>query len=318
MSVAAILSHADGSDEAIDIATWQPRPIRPEELLWIDATAPSADDVAAIARALGLGDELGRRLDDETTRPSLTVHSGAVEVVVRAPGESLEDRPRGLRILVGEEWIVTAHAEPLPFLDERRERIQDQREVGRLTPVQFLVTLLTWHVDAYLQAAEQLENDVDRLDDAALRTEDDLLQRLVDMRRRIARVRRMLVPHREVVAELALPVVFGDLEPAEREALGAMVARVERAVDAVLNAREMLIGTFDIHMTRTAQRTNDIVRVLTWASVVLLPASVLAGVMGMNFHVGFFDDPTMFWVVLGAMILIAVVTLALARWRRWL
>ena len=52
----------------------------------------------------------------------------------------------------------------------------------------------------------------------------------------------------------------------------------------------MLIGTFDVHMTRTAQRTNDIVRVLTWTSVILLPAVVLAGIMGMNFKVPLFDQ----------------------------
>ena len=80
----------------------------------------------------------------------------------------------------------------------------------------------------------------------------------------------------------------------------------------------MLIGTFDVHMTRTAQRTNDVMRVLTLASVVLLPAVVVAGVMGMNFKVGFFDDPDSFWIVVGVMIVLAITTIVVARWRRWL
>ena len=63
----------------------------------------------------------------------------------------------------------------------------------------------------------------------------------------------------------------------------------------------MLIGTFDVHMTRTAQRTNDTMRLLTLASVMLLPSVVLAGVMGMNFKVGLFEDPNLFWVVIGIM-----------------
>ena len=68
--------------------------------------------------------------------------------------------------------------------------------------------------------------------------------------------------------------------------------RLERALEAITNARDMLIGTFDVHMTRTAQRTNDVMRVLTLASVMLLPSVVLAGVMGMNFKVPLFDNPT--------------------------
>ena len=80
----------------------------------------------------------------------------------------------------------------------------------------------------------------------------------------------------------------------------------------------MLIGTFDVHMTRTAQRTNDIMRVLTWTSVILLPAVVVAGIMGMNFQVGIFDRAELFWVVIGFMVATAVVTLLIARWRGWL
>jgi Mg2+ and Co2+ transporter CorA len=52
--------------------------------------------------------------------------------------------------------------------------------------------------------------------------------------------------------------------------------------------------------------------------VVLLPAVVIAGVMGMNFKVGFFDNPDSFWVVVGVMVVLAVTTIILARWRRWL
>ncbi len=48
------------------------------------------------------------------------------------------------------------------------------------------------------------------------------------------------------------------------------------------NGRELLLGSFDVYMTRTTQRTNEIVKTLTIVSIVLLPAGVIAGVMGMN------------------------------------
>ena len=80
----------------------------------------------------------------------------------------------------------------------------------------------------------------------------------------------------------------------------------------------MLIGTFDVHMTRTAQRTNDLMRLLTLVSVTQLPAAVLGGVMGMNFQVGLFENPTMFWVAIAEMVLVALTTLVVARRRNWL
>ena len=67
-----------------------------------------------------------------------------------------------------------------------------------------------------------------------------------------------------------------------------------------------------------SQRANDVMRILTLLSAVLLPAVVLAGIMGMNFKLGFFDDRSNFWMVIGGMVVLAVVILAVARIRRWL
>jgi len=95
-------------------------------------------------------------------------------------------------------------------------------------------------------------------------------------------------------------------------------------IDAVIGyARRLLAGldclvVQDIVMTRTSQRTNDIMRVLTVISSVLLPAVVVGGVMGMNFHPAFFDEPSYFFVVVGIMVALAVLTLFLARRRGWL
>jgi Mg2+ and Co2+ transporter CorA len=51
---------------------------------------------------------------------------------------------------------------------------------------------------------------------------------------------------------------------------------------------------------------------------VLLPSVVLAGAMGMNFRLGFFENSSNFWLVVAAMAILAVGTLVLARLRGWL
>ena len=67
----------------------------------------------------------------------------------------------------------------------------------------------------------------------------------------------------------------------------------------------LLLGTFDIHMARAAQDANDVMKVLTLVSAVFLPAVVLAGVMGMNFQLPFFDEAENFWIVIAAMVVLA-------------
>ncbi|MFL5675434.1 MAG: CorA family divalent cation transporter, partial [Chloroflexota bacterium] len=94
--------------------------------------------------------------------------------------------------------------------------------------------------------------------------------------------------------------------------------RLDRTIDAVENLRTLLIGTFDIHMGRAAKDAKDVMKVLTLVSAVFLPSVVLAGVMGMNFPLGFFKDPDNFWIVITAMVGMAVVIASIAARRGWL
>ena len=320
MSIKAFLFRGDGSDEPIEPGSEGRYRVAKDELLWIDAWSLDGDERGALRRSLRMSDAAAGALETEPGSVEATVHEDAVEVVVRPLVDGLDGDPTALRLLVGRGWIITHHAEEMPFLEDRRETIRDDRPVGQLTPIEFLVSVLDWQIDTFFTAAEELETEVDELDDAALGdgTDRDLLQRLVQMRRRIARVRRILAPHREIFAELARPAFLPDLAATEMEALAAVTRRLERAGEAVAHTREMLIGTFEVHMTRTAQRTNDIMRVLTLASVILLPSVVLAGVMGMNFKVGLFNLVWMFWAVVVAMFGIAVLVLSVARSRRWI
>jgi magnesium/cobalt transport protein CorA len=318
VSIKALLSKSDGSDEPIELGNWGSRRLSNDELLWIDFESPGADELKILRGAVDASVDVLHALESDVGRPDARVLENAVELVVLSLADDDDNEPEPLQILMGDGWVITRHQTPMPSLDEHRARISDQREVGQLTPFEFLVSLLDWHIDSYFDAAEELQSAVDELDDAALRRDDDLLQDLVSMRRRIAKVRRILGTHREVFAELVRPGFLTDLDESEGRALRHVTDRLERAGEGIAHVREMLIGTFDVHMTRTAQRTNDTMKVLTLASVILLPSVVLAGVMGMNFKVPLFENPNLFFVVIGLMAVMAVATLVVARWRRWL
>jgi Mg2+ and Co2+ transporter CorA len=71
-------------------------------------------------------------------------------------------------------------------------------------------------------------------------------------------------------------------------------------------------------MGRAAQDANEVMKILTLLSAVLLPSVVLAGVMGMNFKLPWFDDADNFWLVVATMVIFAIAIVVAARWRRWI
>jgi Mg2+ and Co2+ transporter CorA len=98
----------------------------------------------------------------------------------------------------------------------------------------------------------------------------------------------------------------------------ALQGRLERTVDAARDAREAVVASFDVLIARSGHRTNEIMKVLALATVTLLPESSVAGLMGMNFKVSFFDHAVGFWVVIGAIALFGIGVAVLARRRRWI
>ena len=98
-----------------------------------------------------------------------------------------------------------------------------------------------------------------------------------------------------------------------------MAGRFEGTLSAVEDSRDLLIGSFDVFMTRTAQRTNEVMKVLALATVLLLPGSLVAGLLGMNVDVPLpKDSPWSFWAVVAAILVLAIGVLVVARARRWI
>jgi Mg2+ and Co2+ transporter CorA len=61
-----------------------------------------------------------------------------------------------------------------------------------------------------------------------------------------------------------------------------------------------------------------VMRVLTLATVLALPATITAGFLGMNVIVPVpNDDPTSFWLIAGVVLLFEAAVIAVARWRHW-
>ena len=111
-------------------------------------------------------------------------------------------------------------------------------------------------------------------------------------------------------------MALGDNASGER--FESLFSRYEATVQEARDAREAIVGSFDVLIARGGHHTNEIMKVLTLTSVILLPGALLAGVMGMNFKVGLFDDPSLFWVVLAVIVAIAPITLGVAKLRDWI
>ncbi len=289
-------------------------------LLWVDLLQPDAALLDAIWSSLGLPDAARTLPDDGGTTPWVRKYDGFFAVRAIAVDNGCAPlNGHVFTLLAGRNVVVSIHRQALPFIDEMHGRNAGQADVGVLCAQSFVAAVLDGHLSTYFEAAADFEMAVERLEvDILADRRRDCLPELRRLRRHASRMRRMLSPHRAVFGVLSRP----DFSPAEDRAaerhFDALDTRFERAMDIVENARELVIGSFDLFSSQTALKTNDAMRILTFATVVTGVLAVIAGALGMNFNAGLFQTRAAgFWAAVGGMGLLAGGAIAYGRWRRW-
>ncbi len=319
MTIRAVLYDARGDDRKVTLDGARKLRIGKDQLLWVDLDDRDVADLAATASAVGIEPEGLRRLSREDRRARiLRLPERVVLTIGTVDAEDAEARRRELDIVIGKNHVVTVHKGELAAVDAFRDEIDHEDQLGRLDAAAFTAGLIDAVFTAYFRQIETIEREIDALDELAVRArgDDGFLTTVLTLRRRIARLRRALAPNREALLPLERPdfELRSDLGPV----WPGIIERLERAIDGLENARELLVGSFDLYLGRASQRTNDVMKVLTLVSAIALPGIILAGVMGMNFKLPFFDEPGNFFVVISAMVIFAAAIVGVARWRHWI
>lgn len=313
----AFLYDAKARDKEVDLTEGLAGRLTKDQLLWVDVDLSSKAAVEQLRTLV----EIDEGEFEEEDRLPVRERGGSFSFTIPTlPSQDDDAELTPLTCIAAERWLVTAHKEEIEFLDAFYEHVHSDSSLGELDAPNFLASLLEWELNEFFLAMEREQRATDSIEAHILGDElsDRSLDELVARRRRVSYLRSGLSPHR---------YVYGTLEHASSDVVAGSDAagdfallseRVEQAVQAAQSARELIVGAFDLYMTRTAQRTNDVVKVLTVISALLLPASLIAGVGGMNMLPDLFMKQWFFWVFMALMVVISGGLLATLYRRGWL
>jgi magnesium transporter len=181
-----------------------------------------------------------------------------------------------------------------------------------------LYQILDRCVDAGFPMLGQLGRKLRRLDDDIFEGRGrESVRDLSNAKQEIINFRAVIRPQRAVFRALErakqqyfteeLDIYFDDLTDAS-----------ERIWDVLENFKEIAEGLEGTNESVLSHRLNDVLRVLTAFSVILLPLTLIGTVFGMNVHFPGESSPEAFWIILGVMAVILVGMVAFFRRRGWL
>ena len=255
----AILFDRDQVEKLDDLGE-RPRRLRGGRLLWVDVDRCSEDEAHRVAEAFGLDSATRECLTDSNDRAVFKDHGRYIHVTTYAPDEDDEGELIALECVVGENWVITAHDQPIPVLEEFASRVSGSGDTGSLDGPGFLAALLEWVLGAYSAAFERIEHRLEEFDVEAMRGNaegSDYIERLIEMRKEVGKLRRALAAHRSALVSLTHPELeaLGDNDSSERFA--SLLRRFESTVQEARDAREAIVGSFDVLIARSGHRMNE-------------------------------------------------------------
>jgi magnesium transporter len=146
---------------------------------------------------------------------------------------------------------------------------------------------------------------------------EDVVRDLSNVKQEIISYRKIIKPERSTLRLLERQVerfLPEDLELYFDDIVDAS----ERIWDLLDNYKEVVEALEDTNESVISHRQNDVLRVLTVVTVILMPLTLITGVFGMNLHFPGFETATAFWVIVAFMLGLGLGLTAFFRLKRWL
>ncbi len=185
-----------------------------------------------------------------------------------------------LDLFLGKEYLITVQEGEYPtvraYLDQLRAAPNQSR------PDQLFYKVVDAVADTYAPALDWFNETIDQIEDTVLeKPSPATLQRIFEAKRGLIELRRHLSNMRDVASHLQrleTELIQRDLWPFLRD----VYDHLARNMDMVEMQRDLLAGAMDVYLSSVANRTNQVMKVLTVMGTIALPAIVISGVFGMN------------------------------------
>ncbi len=146
-----------------------------------------------------------------------------------------------------------------------------------------MVRFLELAIDQSLAAIQELDEQVDDIQNAVIENATHKnLRAIFRIKRSAIQLHKMLSPQREVLNRLARDP-YKPIQPKHRVYFRDLYDHVVRIHDISESLRDLISGTLETYLSVVANRTNDIMKILTIVTVMFMPMSFIVGFFGMNF-----------------------------------
>lgn len=284
-----------------------------QRLTWVNIENPTPEDVAYLRKhypfhPLDLEDVLS-----QIERPKIDEYDDYLFIVMHFPvfdEDRKVTRSSEVDFFIGAGYLITIHDGRLKTLNAlfaacQNDGMARSKQMGRGSG-RLLYTILDAMVDYNFAMLRKVDAKIRAIEEDMFRENmRAIVQEISLVRRDIIALRRVVKPQISIVSNLErkerafiqeeLDVYFGDIADG-----------FSRAWDILEDYREVIEGLSETSDSVTSYRINDVMRILTVISVLMLPLTLITGIYGMNLEwLPAADSFYGFFVIMAFMALVA-------------
>jgi len=290
-----------------------PAAVEQDGFVWLGLHEPTAAELESIAAVYGLHPLAVEDAVEAHQRPKLDTYDDSLFMVLKTARyvehESLTATSEVIStgevmVFVGPHYVITVRHGDHGGLRQLRASLEGQRDLLTLGPAAVLYAVADLVVDAFVDVATAVEEDVDELEVSVFSPErTDDISRIYQLKRELMQLRRAVVPLDVPLSTLSEREL--DRVPAEmRTYLRDVQDHSLRVRDQIGSLDELLTSILQASLAITSLADNeDMRKISAWAGIIAV-ATFIAGVYGMNFE----DMPELGWAYGYPMCLLAMAT----------
>jgi magnesium transporter len=299
--------------------------LRAHGLTWIHLNAPTSEETSGLAERFGwhpldLEDVLSKR-----QRPKVDEYPEYLFVVLHIPvyDKTVQRLNAGeLDAFLGQDYLVTLPTVELLPVTRLFRRCYEDAELRDSLFSQGSGYLL-YHVlddlfDYCFPILDKIGHKLDSIEDEMFEgRSEEIVRDISNVKQEIISYRKIIKPERSTLRVLErytqryLPEELADAY------FDDIVDAAERIWDLLDNYKEVIEGLEGTNESIVSHRQNDVLRILTIVSFIMLPLFVITGIFGMNVKFPGEFTAVGFWSIVGLMAASVVGMIAFFRYKRW-
>ena len=258
-----------------------------DAVVWVDLAGEGEEEQNVLSDIFKFHPLIIEDAFADATHPKLEEFDDYVYLIVRGLDADAEE-PRDVQfveldVFIGKNFVVTHHSKRLRSIEQTMADMRRNPKSLRRGAAWVAHQILDKLVDLYLPLMSKFDEELETLEHEVIKgPHANHLQQIFDLKGSLQRIRRVAIHQKEVLGQLAK----GDLDfipepslPFFRDVYDHFV----RVTDLGDSFRDLVSAVLTAYMSQQQARLNEVMKVLTLISTIMLPLTFIAGIYGMNF-----------------------------------